>query len=96
MSSDLFALDGIGGNVPVIILTDNGEFKAVGRAGDVSDILITGGQSFILTAQKAATVAISGEGWTNVLGTSAAPPVTMTGIDLTDTTSILPLRRFDS
>ena len=90
--SDLFALDGIGGNVPVIILTDNGEFKAVGRAGDVSDILITGGQSFILTAQKVATVAISGEGWTNVLGTSAAPPVTMTGIEVTDTTPVLALR----
>ena len=90
--SDLFALDGIGGNVPVIILTDNGEFKAVGRAGDVSDILITGGQSFILTAQKVATVAISGEGWTNVLGTSAGPPVTMTGIEVTDTTPVLALR----
>ena len=90
--SDLFALDGIGGNVPVIILTDNGEFKAVGRAGDVSDILLTGGQSFILTAQKVATVAISGEGWTNVLGTSAAPPVTMTGIEVTDTTPVLALR----
>ncbi len=89
--SDLFALDGIGGNVPVIILTDNGEFKAVGRAGDISDILITGGQSFILTAQQAATVAISGEGWTDVLG-AAAPPVTMTGIEVTDTTPVLALR----
>ena len=61
--SDLFALDGIGGNVPVIILTDDGEFKAVGRAGDPGDIEITGGQSFILTAQHAATVIISGDGW---------------------------------
>ena len=50
--SDLFALDGIGGNVPVIILTDGGEFKAVGRADDPGDIEITGGQSFILTAQR--------------------------------------------
>ena len=61
--SDLFALNGIGGNVPVIILTDNGEFKAVGRAGDPGDIQITGGQSFILTAQRAATVIIFGDGW---------------------------------
>ena len=30
--SDLFALDGIAGNVPVIVVTDDGEFKAVGRA----------------------------------------------------------------
>ena len=61
--SDLFALNGIGGNVPVIILTDDGEFKAVGRAGDPGDIAITGGQSFIMTVQRAATVIISGDGW---------------------------------
>ena len=64
--SDLFAFNGIGGNVPVIILTDDGEFKAVGRAGDPGDIAITGGQSFILTAQQAATVIIYGDGWTNI------------------------------
>ena len=64
--SDLFVLNGIGGNVPVIILTDGGEFKAVGRAGDPGDIEITGGQSFILTVQRAATVIIYGEGWTNI------------------------------
>ena len=64
--SDLFALNGIGGNVPVIILTDGGEFKVVGRAGDPGDIAITGGQSFILTAQQAATVIIYGDGWTNI------------------------------
>ena len=60
--SDLFALAGIADNVPVIIVSDNGELKAVGRAGDPSDIEITGGQSFILTAQQAATVTISGHG----------------------------------
>ena len=64
--SDLFALNGIGGNVPVIILTDDGEFKAVGRAGDPGDIQITGGQSFILTAQRPATVIIDGDAWTNI------------------------------
>ena len=64
--SDLFALNGIGGNVPVIILTDNGEFKTVGRAGDPGDIQITGGQSFILSAQRPATVIIYGNGWTNI------------------------------
>ncbi len=63
--SDLFTLEGIGGNVPVIILTDNGEFKAVGRADDPGDIEITGGQAFILTVQWAATVAIYGRGWDN-------------------------------
>ena len=31
--SDLFALDGIGGNVPVIILTDGGEFQGSGTSG---------------------------------------------------------------
>ena len=90
--SDLLALEGIGGNVPVVILNDNGEFKTVGRAGDPGDIPITGGQGFILTAQRAATVAISGEGWTNVLGTTAAPPVTLKGIGVGDTTPVLGLR----
>ena len=61
--SDLFALEGIGGNVPVIILTDGGEFKLVGRAGDPGDIAITGGQAFIMTAQNATTITISGDAW---------------------------------
>ena len=90
--SDLFTLDGIGGNVPVIILTDNGEFKAVGRADDPGDIPIVGGQSFILTAQRAATVTISGDGWTNISGIAAAPSVAMTGIEVGDITPVLGLR----
>ena len=64
--SDLFALNGIGGNVPVIILTDGGEFKLVGRRGDPGDVAITGGQSFILTVQRPATVIIHGDGWSNI------------------------------
>lgn len=63
--SDLFALEGIGGNVPGIILTDDGEFRLVGRAGDPGDIPITGGQSFILNAQRTVTINISGRGWNN-------------------------------
>ena len=89
--SDLLALDGIDGNVPVIILTDNEEFKSVGRVGDSGDIEITGGQAFIMNAQRAATVAISGEGWTNPPGTAAAPSM-LTGIQVTDTTPVLALR----
>ena len=64
--SDLFILNGIGGNVPVIILTDGGEFKAVGRVGDPGDIAITGGQSFILIAQQAGIAPIIGDGWDNI------------------------------
>ena len=90
--SDLFALDGIGGNVPVIILTDGGEFKAVGRAGDPGDIPIVGGQAFILTAQRAETVALSGDGWTNISGTAAAPSMALTGIEVGDITPVLGLR----
>ena len=71
--SDLLALDGIRDNVRVIILSDNGEFKTVGRAGDPGDVEITGGSAFILRAEQAATVTISGAGWTNVSGTTAAP-----------------------
>ena len=90
--SDLFTLQGIGGNVPVIILNDGGEFKAVGRAGDSGDIEIVGGQSFILNAQQAATVTISGAGWSNTSGTTAAPPVAVRGIEVSDVTPILALR----
>ena len=90
--SALFALEGIGGNVPVIILTDGGEFKVVGRAGDPGDIPIVGGQAFIMTAQRAATVTISGDGWTNTSGTAAAPSTVLTGIEVGDTTPVLGLR----
>ena len=90
--SDLFTLEGIAGNVSVIILTDSGEFKAVRRAGDSGDIEVTGGQAFILTAQRAATVGISGDGWTNLSGTAAAPPVAMIGVKVRSTTPVLALR----
>ena len=63
--SDLFTLQGIGGNIAVVILTDNGEFKLVGRAGDPGDIPITGGGAFILIASDAGTIPITGTGWDN-------------------------------
>ena len=90
--SDLFKLEEIGGNVPAIILTDGGEFKLVGRPGDPGDITITGGQAFIMTASRAATVAISGDAWANGSGIAAAPPVTRKGIEVGDTTPVLGLR----
>ena len=92
--SDLLALDGIRGNVPSIIVSDNGENKSVDSAGDPGDIAVTGGQAFRLTAQQPATVTISGEGWTNVSGTAAAPSVgnaDLIGIQVTDTTPVLAL-----
>ena len=89
--SNLLALNGISGNVPVIILTDGGEFKLVGRAGDPGDIAITGGQSFIMTAGRAETVSISGVGWSNTSGTAVAP-MGMIGIEVSDVTPILALR----
>ena len=89
--SDLFTLDGIQDNVPVIILSDNGDFKTVGRAGDPGDIAVTGGQAFILNAQQAATVTISGEGWTNGSGTTAAPLIGNSLLQR-DTTPVLALR----
>ena len=63
--SDLFALEGIVNNVAAIVVTDNGEFRLVGRAGDAGDIPVTGGQGFILIVQGAAMVAIIGDGWNN-------------------------------
>ena len=90
--SDLFRLDGIGGNVPAIIVADGDEFKAVRRPGDLGDIAITGGQAFIMSAQRATTVTISGDAWANDSGAAAAPPVTLRGIEVGDTTPVLGLR----
>ena len=88
--SDLLTLDGIRGNVPVIILSDGGDFKSVGRAGDPGDVPVTGGQGFILTAQPAVTVTISREGWSNV--TAPAAPQILTGLPVRHTTPVLALR----
>ena len=96
--SDLFALDGIAGNVSVIIVSGNGEFKTVAQPGDDGDIPVTGGQSFILMAQGTATVPISGEGWNNTAAMAAAPLVGNTrlhplpiGIQASDATPVLVL-----
>ena len=64
--SDLFTLEGVGDNIAIIVVTDNGEFRAVGRADDPGDIEITGGQGFILIARQPATIPIIGDGWDNV------------------------------
>ena len=90
--SDLFRLDGIGGNIPTIILSDGGGLQSVGRVGDPGDIEITGGQAFILTAQQPATITISGEAWTNVSGAAASPPVILRGIEGGNTTPVLALK----
>ena len=90
--SDLFTLEGIGGNVASIIVSDNEKLKVVGRADDDGDIPITGGQSFILTAREATRVVISGTGWTNVSMMAVAPPVAITGIKGGNATPVLALR----
>ena len=90
--SNLLTHNGIRGNVPVVILTHGGEFKLVGRAGDPGDIETTGGQAFILTAQRRETVEISGDAWSNLPEVSGAPPMTVTGIKVDDVTPILALR----
>ena len=63
--SDLLALEGGANNLHVIVVTDNGEFRLVGRAGDSGDIPVTGGQAFILIAAEGAMVPIVGDAWTN-------------------------------
>ncbi len=90
--SDLLRLDGIWGNVSMIILTEDGDFQSVGHAGDPGDVPITGGQGFILMAQQAAQITISGEAWTSVSETAAAPLVTRKGIKVGDATPVLALR----
>ena len=61
--SDLFALEGVGEVITIIVVTDNGEFRAVGRPDDPGDIPITGGQGFILIVQHPTTIPITGTGW---------------------------------
>ena len=87
--SDLLALDGIRDNVSVIIGSDAGAFKLVTQAGDPGDVELTGGGSFIMTAREAATVAISGDGWANVSGPTAASPMALTGIQVAESTPVL-------
>ena len=93
---DLFALEGIKGNVSGIVTANNRLVKVVKDADDAGNIHITGGQSFILVAQKAATVPIFGEGWYNRSLVLAAPLVgnanLHTGIQVTDITPVLALR----
>ena len=62
--SDLFTLEGIGGNSAVVFFTDNGEFKVSVRGEGPDDMPIIGGQAFILDTRRAARVTISGDGWT--------------------------------
>ena len=50
--SDLYVVDGLWDNAIAIILTEGGEFKLVGRAGDSGDIPVVGGQGFIMVISK--------------------------------------------
>ena len=88
--SGLFTLDGIGGNVSVIRVSSNKGFRGVRQAGG-DDILITGGQSFILMAQQAATVAISGGAWYNISETATVLPPIIPSIEVGDATPVLVL-----
>lgn len=60
--SDLFTLDGLGGNAHAIIVTDGGEFKLAARAGDPGDIPVREGQGFIIIVERTAQVRISDGG----------------------------------
>ncbi len=87
--SDLFALEGIRDNVTEITVSVNRGFKVVKRAGDDGDVPIVGGQSFIMDAQYGAAVAISGNGWGDIQGVVAAPPLVITGTNVQDFTPVL-------
>ena len=108
--TDLFALEGVRGNVPMVIFSDNGAFQTVGPAGavivldsgafqrvgqvgDANDIPITGGRSFILNTQEAATVVFSGDTWYNFseMISTVLPPTTI-GIEVKDATPVLALK----
>ena len=89
--SDLLALEGIAGNVPTITVSDDRRFKTVGRMGDDGDIPVTGGLAFFLIAGEAATIDISGEGWSNSPVVAAAPPMARAGVEVSDATPVLAL-----
>jgi len=75
--SDLLSLEGIKDNATMIIVFDNGKFKAVDRADDDGDIALTGGQSVIIIARESTVLEITGEAWDNV--SPAAPSTTTVG-----------------
>ena len=86
------ALQTVGQSGAVIVL-DSGAFQTVGQVGDASDIPITGGQAFILTAREAATVTISGGAWYNFFEmVTTLPSLITTGIEVGDATPVLALR----
>ena len=78
--SDLLTLEGIRDNVPVVTVSVDGKFKEVARAGDDGNIPVTGDLSFLMDAQLAATVVISGESWGDLPRTAAAPQIAHSGI----------------
>ena len=87
--SDLLSLEEIQGNVTVIVVSDNGEFKVVGRADDDGDISVSGGQSFVMIAREAASISIAGDAWTSFSGMATAPKMTVTSIEVGDATPVL-------
>ena len=86
--SDLFALEGIAGNVSEV-LTWDGVAKVITHAGDEDDGPLTGGQSFVLEASEMKTVAISGTGWYNSTGINAAPLIAANALRSVGTTPVL-------
>ena len=87
--SDLLGLEGMNDNITLAIVSNNGEFKLTESVGDSGDIAVPGGQSFILVAQRTATVEITGVGWSTPAGQPAASPMALTGIQVTDITPVL-------
>ncbi len=74
--SDLFSLNGIRNNVYSIdTISGNWNLETISLPGKLSDTFVTGGQAFILSAHEGATITISGEKWSNISGTKAAPPI---------------------
>ena len=92
---DMFMLES---SISTIIASDNGRFRTIHRrlpgeeTSNINDILITGGQSFILETQAAATVIISGDAWYNISEMVTVQPPTIAGIEVKDATPVLVLR----
>ena len=87
--SDLLTLEGIRDNVPTVMVLVDGNLKVVAREGDDGDIPVTGDLSFFMAAQFGATVSISGDGWGDLSGTAAAPPLALTGIYVQSASPVL-------
>merc|ERR1711964_654217 len=91
---DLLSLDEVDATAAIVQDSETGTFKVLtaGDQGELSDVKITGGQSFIILGKAEATVAITGDAWDNASAVATAPAMSAIGFDVVDQTPVLALQ----